>query len=202
MRSTPKLFVFLVLFVLATACKDDDPAPASPESITIDGKVYEIVKIGNQTWTAANYAGAGGVAYDAVNSKPEYGKYYTYAEVKAITLPPGWRLPTKEDYIALAKFYDITVPSYGNTEAIGKLTSTTHWNHVHGSNASGFNAHPAGYRLGDSPAIDGDIAEFWTAEGVTLSIQEAGTNLSELRILLYESTTSDDYRFNVRFIKD
>lgn len=193
---------FLVLFqIFAAGCDDNSPA-SSEDVVFIEDTPYKTKKIGTLTWTTSNYAGPGGVDYDESNSKPEYGKYYSLVEIGDIELPEGWRIPTDEDYIALAQFYNITIPSPINqSDAIKALTSTTHWNHVQGTNTSGFNAYPGGYIFGASAPINGDIAEFWTNEGHTLSIQEAGANLSSLRVTFYDSSTSADYRFNVRFVK-
>lgn len=202
MRVSVSSFFILIIFALLSAC--DEASPVTPtEHITIAGKEYSIVKIGTQTWTSSNYAGPGGVNYDGTNSKPEYGKYYTKAELDAIELPAGWRIPTVEDYTALAQTYGIPIPSTtGYGEAIKVLTSTTNWKHIQGTNASGFNAFPAGYIFGATGPLDGDIAEFWSAGGVTFSIQEAGANLTSLRVTFYDSSNSPDYRFNVRFVKD
>lgn len=196
---TSLLAVFFFLGLMA--CKDkDDVDPTT--SITIDGKAYPIVVIGTQTWTSTNYSGTGGMSYDEAGSKPEYGKYYTQTELASIPLPSGWRIPTQQDYTNLAAYYEISLPSHGtDTEAIKKLISQAHWNHVSGTNTSGFNAYPAGYTFGSEPPIDGDIVEFWTSEGITLSIQEAGTDLTSLRMIFYQSDNSIDYRFNVRFVK-
>ena len=186
-----------------SACDEDDDANVAPATVTIEGSKYLTVVIGTQTWTIANYAGPGGVAYDAGNSKPEYGRYYAKTELDAITLPEGWRIPTQADYTKLAQFYGIEIPSHGSdTEDIKSLISKTNWNNVSGTNTSGFNAYPAGYIFGSSSPIDGDIAEFWTSEGVTASIQEAGANLTSLRMIFYQSDNSPDYKFNVRFVKD
>ena len=175
------LAIGLVAFAFS-ACDQDDDDNVAPPTVTIEGSKYPTVVIGTQTWTSANYAGPGGVAYDAGNPKPEYGRYYAKAELDAITLPEGWRIPTQADYTKLAQFYGIVIPSHGSdTEDIKSLISKTNWNNVSGTNTSGFNAYPAGYIFGSSSPIDGDIAEFWTSEGVTVSIQEAGANLTSLR---------------------
>ena len=196
---------FAILFVVSAlyACNDDDDKNPVTKTITIEGTAYPIVEIGTQTWTSANYAGPGGVGYDDASSRPEFGKYYLRAELASIVLPAGWRIPTQEDYKKLAQFYGITVPSQlTDTEKIASLISKTEWNNVTGTNTSGFNAYPAGYIFGESPPIDGDIAEFWTSEGVTLSIQEAGEELNKLRMTLYQSDNSPEFRFNVRFVKE
>src|SRR5688572_8990830 len=200
MRSTP---IITVLFILFLSSCNDEKTP-TPSRVTIEGTDYSTVTIGTLIWTSTNYAGPGGVTYDVSNSKPEYGKYYTMAEVNAITLPEGWRLPTEADYRALAEHVGITtIPTtLVDTEKIEKLNSKEHWNNTAGTNASGFNAYPTGYIFGSSIPIDGDIAEFWTAEGLTFSIQEAGANLSSLRMVFYQSDTSPEYRFTVRFVKD
>jgi len=202
MRSKLYPLLTLSIFILITACKEDDETVSPADVITIEGIEYSTVTIGTQTWTASNHAGAGGIRYDEVNSKPEYGKYYTYDEVKAFTLPEGWRIPAMEDYKTLAAAQGIVVPSHGtHTEGIKTITSTTNWKNTPGTNTTGFNALPAGYSFNNSSPMDGDIAEFWTAEGNTMSIQE-GANPNSLRILFYGGSSDAIYRFNVRFVKD
>lgn len=197
-----KLISLLIVAIALLSCKDDE-ATSPTNCIKIDGKEYPISEIGGQLWTATNYEGSGGVSFDAENSKPEYGKYYTKAEIATIELPEGWRIPTQEDYQLLAESLTIPLPSNGTeTEKVKALTSSANWNNVNGTNSSGFNAQPAGYIFGNSLPLDGDIAEFWTSEGYTLSIQEAGTGLSSLRMVFYDSNNSPDYRFNVRFVKN
>lgn len=201
MRRLIIVFVLLMSVVVLNGC-DDEHADSPLQAVNIEGRQYPVVKIGNQLWTASNYEGPGGVEYDAMNSRPEYGKYYLKTELDAIAVPAGWRIPTLEDYGALAQSFGITVPSkLSDGEAIKSLISTTNWNNAQGTNASGFNAYPANYIYNDSQPIEGDIAEFWTVNGETFSIQEAGEDLSSLRISLYQSNYPG-YRFNVRFVKD
>ena len=200
-RSSIVVSVLLLSIVTLTSC-DDESTDSPVQHVTIEGKQYPFVKIGNQLWTASNYEGPGGVSYDALNTRPEYGKYYLKTELDAIVLPAGWRIPTLEDYTQLAQSYGIPVPSkLSDGEAIKALISTANWNNAKGTNTSGFNAYPANYIFNDSNPIEGDIAEFWTVDGETFSIQEAGTNLSSLRISLYQSN-HPGYRFNVRFLRD
>lgn len=206
MKYSIRPFVAVTLVMLSFACKNDDdivPDQDSSSEVTIEGAKYPTVKIGSQTWTTTNYAGPGGVPFDNNNSRPEFGKYYLKEEVEAIALPAGWRLPTQQDYEKLASFQGLSIPSNGtHTENIKSLTSTLHWNHVAGTNISGFNAYPGGYIFQDSAPLPGDIAEFWVSAGVTLSIQEAGAGLTSLRMVFYQSDNSPAYRFNVRFVKD
>lgn len=87
-----------------------------------------------------------------------------------------------------------------NQEAIKKLVSTNHWRKIAGTNTSGFNAYPAGYIFQNWPPLDGDICEYWTDTGITVSIQEgAGLNHN---MMFYDSEKNPDYRFNLRFVKD
>ena len=195
----------VIMLLTVSACDNDDPAPAdhSQNTVSIEGVEYATVTIGTQTWTSTNYAGPGGVPFDDENSKPEYGKYYSRIEAESINVPAGWRLPTKQDYEKLAEYSGISFPTtVTQTDKIKSLISKTNWNNVTGTNASGFNAHPGGYIFQSGPAIPGDIAEFWTSEGITLSIQEAGAGLTSLRMTFYQSDNSPDYKFNVRFVKD
>ena len=203
MPMRPPILVGVLLFYIVTLVSCDDESTDSPlQQVAIEGKQYPFVKIGNQLWTASNYGGPGGVSYDPSNTRPEYGKYYLKTELDAIVVPAGWRIPTMEDYSQLAQSHGIPVPSkLSDGEAIKALISTANWNNAKGTNTSGFNAYPANYIFNDSNPVEGDIAEFWTADGETFSIQEAGTNLSSLRITLYQSN-HPAYRFNVRFVKD
>ncbi|MBD2753261.1 FISUMP domain-containing protein [Spirosoma validum] len=199
-----RTFWVSLILVAAISCKKDpetQPKPI-PTTVLISGKEYPTVAIGNQVWTTANYEGPGGLAYKTGSEKPEYGRYYTFEEAKAITVPAGWRLPTRQDYTALAESQGVVFT--GNRamiqEAIKKLTSTTNWRAIPGTNASGFNAHPAGYSYQNSDPADGDISEFWTAEGTTFSIQESATG--KAHNISFYGNDSAGYRFNVRFVKN
>lgn len=200
---TPAFFAVLFLFAFAS-CKQDSGNQPTPEATTvlINDKSYPITTIGNQIWTAANYDGPGGLAYRSGNEKPEYGRYYTLDEAKAITVPAGWRLPTRQDYVTLAESQGVifTANRAMIQEAIKRLTSTTNWRTIPGSNTSGFNAHPAGYSYQNSAPMDGDISEFWTDEGTTFSIQESATG--KAHNIMFYGNDSVGYRFTVRFVKD
>ncbi len=188
-----------ILAACAVSATEEYPA----DRVTIAGKDYPTVTIGGTTWTASNYAGPGGIPYRPGQEKPEYGRYYTLAEVQGIELPSGWRIPTREDYVALAESQGVVFSSGAahNQAAIGSLLSTTHWANYPGNNSSGFNAYPAGTGFYDTEPLDGDICEFWTITGVSVSIQEAVTSRTH-RIVFFDSTAPDGWRFNVRFVKD
>ena len=194
------------LLCCLTACKKDEQKDPTPDTTTgvvnINGKDYKTVKIGSQTWTSESYAGTGGVAYGPT-PKPEYGKYYTFTEAKAITLPTGWRLPTVDDYKSMGQVNGIVFTAgAANTEAAKKLISKTGWKNATGNNASGFNMLPGNMIYNGVPAPDGDVAEFWAANGYTFSIMEAGTNGTLLNVQFFTNSDQPEYRFPVRFVKD
>lgn len=200
------LLIFLLLISFA-ACKkeqESQPAPQVPpvSTVHVGGRDYTTRTIGKHTWTTINYAGPGGVPYRSGNEKPEYGRYYTLEEARAISLPAGWRLPTIQDYTALAESQGVVFTKNRATgqEAIKKMTSTANWRTVRGTNASGFDAHPAGYSFRNGEPMDGDISEFWTADGSTFSIQERATG--DAYTILFYASDSPAYRFNLRFVKD
>jgi len=200
-----KIILFAVLALCLISChKDDDVKPVPVvNKITIGGDQYETIVIGTQTWTTVNYKGAGGLPDDNAGTKTNYGKFYTYAEAKAIVVPSGWRLPTLADYIKLGESQGIVFTNFNafKQDLIKKLASTSDWLNINGNNHSGFNAYPAGYMFGTDPAIGGDISEFWTVDGTSFSIQESADNKNH-NIRAYDNSASDQYRFNVRFVRD
>jgi uncharacterized protein (TIGR02145 family) len=144
-------YLAIIVCVLFSACSKGTqygtPTPA-PKYVTIGGTNYKIVQINGQTWTAINYNGSGGENYGNGANDTTMGKLYTAAEVQAIILPAGWRLPTEADFNNLNAAIGGSLQSDGTylvsgNESLG-LTSTTRWSTSNGSNSLGFNAYPAG----------------------------------------------------------
>lgn len=199
------LAFFVFLLSIGTGCKknkDITPISTAADSIKIEDKVYPTVAIGNQVWTTFNYSGPGGISHNSADDKPEYGRYYTFEEVIKIHIPKGWRLPTRQDYIKMAEHEKIifTDNRAMNQEAIKNLVSINNWRSIPGTNTSGFNAQPGGYGFQNQPPQDGDIAEFWTSEGYTISIQETAGGKTH-KISFYNNSNSPEYRFNLRFVR-
>jgi uncharacterized protein (TIGR02145 family) len=125
---------------------------AAPSTLVLNGTTYSTVKIGNKTWTDVNYNGPGGVNPDNVANDINYGKLYSLAEAENITLPAGWRLPSRTDFEDLIKSFKYTIDYQRNSDGLlhlpedecKKLKSKDKWHYFNGINSSGFNAYPTG----------------------------------------------------------
>jgi len=129
-----------------------------------DGKRYKVVKIGTQIWFAENLAykpnsGDCWAYNDDENNIAKYGYLYFWETAKNVC-PPGWHLPSNEEWNTLINFLG------GQTEAGGKLKATVDWKDPNegGTNSSGFSALPAGNRaVGGSFYHLGEDALFWSS---------------------------------------
>ncbi len=150
----------------------------------IDGNVYRVVKIGEQTWMAENlkttkynddieipylydhnelYSGnASGYCWnsDNINNKDEYGALYNWLVVNSNKVcPDGWHVPTKEEWYELVDYL-------GGYEVAGekmKATEVTLWGGG-ATNSSGFTALPGGYIEYYQGASAGNgIGKWWSA---------------------------------------
>ena len=153
-----------------------------------DGKVYNTIDIGDQTWFAENlnYWGEDGnlgQCNDLYDSNcEEYGRYYDWHDAKE-ACPPGWRLPSDDDWKQLERFLgmpeDEVNQEYGDRGANQKLGSIlkncTGWGtdgngvDANGINSIGFSALPAGEIRSESSGNlylgYGYEASFWTSSG-------------------------------------
>ena len=153
-------FVIAALAFLLSACS---------ESFTDsrDGQSYGVVKIGEQTWMAANLnfetAGSFCPEGDSRNCK-RLGRLYSWAEAASVC-PEGWRLPTKADFEKLiAEMLKGGVAS-SKGDAGAALKAKDGWfKKGNGSDVLGFKALPAGYRGADGKFDGiGGYAYFWSA---------------------------------------
>ena len=113
---------------------------------TINGQVYSTTVINGQTWTTENYNNANndGITYKFGTDTPAHGLLYTIAAAEAITLPPGWRIPTEADFYKLLGGVGAVNQEAAGTQ-VKDLMSTTGWINGSGNDASGFNAFPVGF---------------------------------------------------------
>ncbi len=139
-----------------------------------DGKTYKTIRIGNQTWFTENLAykaNSGCWAYDDKQSNvAKFGYLYDWETAKTVC-PAGWHLPSDEEWKQLEMALGMTKKEADETgwrgDGIGtKLKSTSGWeSNGNGTNASGFNALPAGSRdsdgaFGSAGAGAGLLVEF------------------------------------------
>ncbi|MBN2666967.1 MAG: fibrobacter succinogenes major paralogous domain-containing protein, partial [Bacteroidales bacterium] len=102
--------------------------------------------------------------------KPLYGALYNwFAANNANLCPTGWHVPTDAEFIALevALGMDQTLAGTrlwrGDDEGM-QLKSTSGWSALNGTNSSGFNALPAGFRIYTTGQFmqAGEVAYFWS----------------------------------------
>jgi len=134
---------------------------------TRDGNVYRTVKIGKQVWMAENlnYAGNGGVYYKDAADPPfeKAGRLYTWQQAME-AVPPGWHLPSNDEWVALMDFV-------GGFAKAGKYLKATHgWDNHNGNFGSGidkygFAALPGGSGYGDI----GGFGYWWSATEVDVN---------------------------------
>jgi uncharacterized protein (TIGR02145 family) len=158
MRSIILLSLFS-LVALMVACSESFIDPR-------DGQSYDIVQIGSKTWMAENlnYEAEGSACPEGDNRNcSKYGRLYTWDMARTVC-PEGWHLPDSADFEQL-------IADVGGAEIAGyALKSTSGWfKKGNGTDDYGFNALPAGYRLGGSESAPGKFdgiggyAHFWTA---------------------------------------
>lgn len=144
--------------------------PCPPSVTDLDGNTYPVAKIDGYCWMTENLRTrtAGAMAYstaifpDGEANVQKYGYLYTWHDAAGGTddpqrvngyvrgiCPTGWHLPTVRE---------INVLMTNTTEA---LKSDSDWVNNTGTNASGFNALPAGYFNGASGRFEALHADAW-----------------------------------------
>ena len=150
-----------------------------------DGEVYTTVQIGSQCWMAENLRyNASGSGLNPSNPSTTYGRLYDWATVMngATTsssnpsgvqgiCPSGWHVPSDAEWNELEMALGMPAADAANVNYRGthgtEMKSTTGWlpgwNIPNGTNASGFNAFPAGrYNLGSFHNF-GNYTYFWSS---------------------------------------
>lgn len=213
------LAALLVILFLSSCSKTGSPTPAPTNigHVIINGSTYPTIIIGSQTWTSLNYVGGTGAL---ATSDPAYGNYYTLDQAMQITLPTGWRIPTRADYnTLLAKF---TAAKNAAGDYVGDITTamaladTAHF-HSLGTpnNSSGFSAYPGGdYDLTNKVFNDQVIAGAFltsttgtqnsSAVNYIFSITSDGVAIGLTTTGYYSGIdyNANTYAYSLRFVKD
>lgn len=190
-------------------------------SVKIGGRVYPVVKIGNQLWITENLDYKFSGVDIAPSDSPEtpaawyydndeatygvngnkYGLLYNWHAVKHLEdnketlLPEGWHVPSSAEFDALAT-------AVGGASVAGTaLKSNSGWNSGSGTDDFGFSVFPAGHRSFDSFDKVGSSASFWTAT-------EDSSSIAYYRYF-YTGASMDSYgnnktysAYSVRLVKD
>jgi uncharacterized protein (TIGR02145 family) len=198
--------------------------------IDAEGNEYETVIIGDQEWMAENlktdlYCNGDSIPYsgDDVRVKvydndPEnevvFGKLYNFQAVldTAGLCPCGWHIPTELEYAVLIDYlggYENAMRSMKSSGSIDRSNGL--WIEINGSgrtysgtNASGFNALPAGF-AGDVQFYKRDtMALFWATqiEGSDAIMYEIGDNDFVAKFNFDQPHEKDGIFMSVRCIKD
>jgi uncharacterized protein (TIGR02145 family) len=163
----------------AAGCgKKDAPATesAAAESFTDgrDGQTYKMVKIGDQTWMAANLnyrTESGSWCYNnSADSCAKYGRLYDWKTAKTVC-PAGWKLPSRQGWDNLGQAVG-GVMSIVNQDCVNwngagkKLKARSGWNeNGNGTDDFGFLALPGGFRSSDDGfGYVGRDGGWWTSE--------------------------------------
>jgi len=214
--------LLILLFVIFTGCKkDSNPTSASNDSPTFNyaGKIYNTMKIGNQTWLKENLnvgtmirgdqnqTNNGTIekyCYDNDTANcSKYGGLYQWDEAMQYSTnpgvqgicPEGWHIPSYDEFQTLAK----SVNGDGNSlKAIGEGYSDGA-----GTNTTGFGALLAGSRQSGGYFEDLHYYPFFW------STTTSSTSDAVYFYIPYENnytgrwnTYSKDYGISVRCVKN
>jgi uncharacterized protein (TIGR02145 family) len=233
-----KIYPLLLLGIIFTAvcsCEKEDENNGSEEAGSFtdarDGNVYQTVSIGDQVWMAEDLKYLPGVTgpQSLSNSSPNYYVYDYYgtvvSEARATNnyktygvlynwpaaidaCPPGWRLPTDEDWKELTDFL-----GGANTCAYKMKTSGTAENgtglwaspNTEANNESGFSALPGGhvyiFRDDGSFVHLGKYAYWWTAT-VTNSDEAWYRRMDYNRQIAFNNLSPKRWGYSVRCVKN
>jgi uncharacterized protein (TIGR02145 family) len=169
-----------------------------------DGQVYKIVKLYNRWWMAQNfnYDTLGSFCYGNNNANCEkHGRLYTISSAKS-ACPPGWRLPTDNDWRSLEAYLGITNNEIYNTGFRGVNAGSI----LRGEEGVGFNIKYSGYlvrRYSDRYYSLNQSAHFWTSSYKTNDSKYWIRQLTNTSAGIERTTISAaNHALSVRYVKD
>lgn len=227
------LFSFVLIACASTDDEEIDPFLEDSGNFTDsrDGKVYKWVRIGEQIWMAENLAFLPSVYPPASgsSSEPRYYVYdYTGSDMAAgkqnenyskfgvlynwpaakVASPPGWHLPTDEEWKQLEMLLDMTQEQVNALGFRGDehgllLKATTTWNkNGHGTDSIGFTAFAGGLRGTSEGFFNVGIAGYWwsATENSSQEAWDRALHGGTPKVNRYHM--SKEYGFSVRCVKD
>jgi uncharacterized protein (TIGR02145 family) len=133
------------------------PVYGEPITDARDGKTYETVVIGTQTWMAKNldFEAEGSKCYgDNLANCDTYGRLYDRATAMTVC-PSGWHLPSNAEWTTLTNYV-------GSSKAGTKLKADSGWvSNGNGTDDYGFAALPGGHIVSDNYSLNVGIGGFW-----------------------------------------
>lgn len=138
-------------------------------TFNIDNEEIPTVATGAE-WIALTGPGYCWYQDNETEFKPLYGALYNwFAASNANLCPTGWHVPTELEFRALEvalgmSANDAAIREWRGTNQGTQLKSTERWSALPGTNSSGFNALPAGFRIYTTGQFQnvGNIAYFWS----------------------------------------
>jgi uncharacterized protein (TIGR02145 family) len=169
-----------------------------------DGKRYETVIIGNQTWMAENlnYAVSGSYCYDNSSSNCEkYGRLYNWYLAQKVC-PDGWHLPSEAEWKELEE--TVMIGFKCPYERVGHyLKSSYDWpDQQKGYDSYGFSGLPAGWKNNDTYGEMYEFCFFWTS---SIGDSKYDWNRTYALISHYlgcSELDGDEIKVSVRCVKD
>ena len=220
-----RILLLYIPIIFLFACEKNDSSDNSDLSkILWQNYIYSTVQIGDQLWFAENcrylpsvspskeislteplcyvYNYEGTVVAEAQSDENynTYGVLYNWAAVQLESIcPPGWHIPTDEDWTELTDYLG------GAGVAGGKMKESgyEHWDDTNtgGSNTSGFTGLPAGYTDG---YFDGEswVAVWWSSSTTNSESSAWKRNVYSNSTELIRKDHPGDYGFSCRCIKN
>jgi uncharacterized protein (TIGR02145 family) len=167
-----------------------------------DGNVYGWTRIGNQIWMTENMRYSienNSSAYNnSENMVHDYGLLYNY-NAATNACPAGWHLPNDAEWFTLVQQLG------GMVNAGTVLKSQDDWYPRRGTNQSGFNAKPSGFRISvyGAYAYKGmqKYGYFWSADEKS-QLQAHSIYLRNDFNKVFDKFLPEDFQLSVRCIKD